>query len=151
MKKIFATILAFAMIFSLAVPAAAQGVDTDWSGVNVSLVNPMEAAVPFGTSYPNERYYPHGNADLPISGTASWSTLYLSKMVLGCNKYYIEIYNVASTPLQCAITRQYSGDIQKTIEAGGSWKITIEADPNEIVCMQFNAPSNFHGILRCAC
>ena len=151
MKKLFASILAFVMIFSLTVPAAAQGVDNDWSGVNVSPANPMEAAVPFGTSYPTTKYYPHGNAALPISGTASWSTLWLSNMVLGCDKYYIEIYNVASTPLTCAICRQSSGDIQKTIAAGGSWKITIDADPDEIVCMQFKAPSNFYGSLQCAC
>lgn len=152
MKKIFAFILSVVMMLSVAAPAAAaQEVEPEWSGLNVSTVNPMEKPVPFGTSYPTETYYPHNNEALSIAGSASYSTLWLSKMILGCEKYYIEIYNNSSTPLKCAICRQNSGDIQETVKNGYPLKVTIDADPDEIVCMSFVAPSNFYGSIRCAC
>lgn len=150
MKKFFASILAVVMVLALAVPAAAQG-EPNWSGVNVSPVNPMEKLVPFGTEYPSDTYYPHSEGALHIKGTANTSALWLSKMVLGCDEYYLELENKSSSTLVFSICRQNSGDINLTLGSGDTYRNYFTADPDEIVCMKFNAPSNFEGDLYCAC
>lgn len=154
MKKLFALVLSLVMMLSLAVPcAAAEETAPDWSGMNVTPVNPMMGLTPYGTDYPQERHYPHPGADGPLSikGNAAYSMLWLEKMILGCNGYTIYIVNNADTTLTGDIRRETSGDIHFSIAPGGSFEKTIDALPDEIVCMSFDAPSNFRGSLSCAC
>lgn len=152
MKEFFALVLYVVMILSLTIPcSAAEGAESDWSGMNVSTVNPMENLVPYGTEYPTETYYPHDEGTLSFQGEASYSMLLLNKMVLGCSQYIIEITNQSNTPLSCTIRRQNSGDVSKTVPANSTRTYVIGAASDEIVCISFNAPSNFKGSIGCDC
>lgn len=112
----------------------------------------MEQAVPYGASYPTKTYYPHNGGSLSFSGNAAYSSLWLDKMVLGCNQYVIYIYNISDETLKYDICRQNSGNINNNIVSPHSYvSIRISADPNEIFCILFHAPSNFNGWISCGC
>lgn len=153
MKKNLAFVLSVVLILSLALPcAAAEDGEFKYPCINVSTINPMEQPVPFGVNYPTSTYYPHSSGSLPFSGNAAYSSLWLNKMVLGCNQYVIYIYNVSDNKLKYDICRQYTGDIyNNTVSPHSSVSLRINADPNEIVCMRFYAPSNFNGRISCGC
>lgn len=152
MKKILSMFLVLAMVLCLAVPCAAtEGVASPEPWLNVGLENPMEKLLLRGVEYPEDRHYPHTDGSLPFGGNASTSTLWLNKMVLGCSTYIIDIYNVSDEPLYYSICRQYSGNIDDVLQPHSKVSLRISADPEEILCMCFDAPSNFSGSIRCGC
>lgn len=152
MKKLFALVLSLVMMLSLAVPcAAAEETAPDWSGMNVTPVNPMMGLTPYGVNYPTETHYPNTNGPLSFRGNAAYSMLWLNKMLLGCNRYYVWVENMASTTLTITVRRQASGDYTQTVAPYDRLPFYITASPDEIVCMSFNAPSNFSGSVSCAC
>lgn len=67
---------------------------------------------------------------------------------LRCHDFFL---NVSDKPLKFAIRRQYSGDIQDVVNPHSSKSLRVSANPGEIVCMCFTAPSNFNGRVQCGC
>lgn len=152
MKKILSMLLVLAMVLSLAIPCAAtEGVASPQPWLNVSLENPMEQLTLRGVDYPTNTHYPHTGGSLSFGGNALYSTLWLNKMVLGCSTYIIDVYNVSDEALRYSVCLQNSSDIQKNLQPHSSESFRVYADPNEILCMCFAAPSNFSGRIRCGC
>lgn len=152
MKKLFSMLLVVAMMLPLAIPCSAvEAPDVKQPNLNVSTVNPMDGPALFSEKYPTAKHYMHTDGTLPFSGSASYSMLYLNYMVFDCSTYIIDIYNISSKPLYCTVRRQTSGDFPVTVQAHSSVSIRVSADPSEILCMSFNAPSNFNGRIRCGC
>lgn len=152
MKKLLSMLLVFATVLSLAVPCAAVEVpEIPQPNLNVSTVNPMDRLALYGEEYPQDQYHMHASGSLPFSGSPKETMIYLSYMVFDCRMYTIDIYNVGSQILYCTVRRENTGDFPVTVQPHSSISIRVPADPNEILCMSFNAPSNFSGRIRCAC
>lgn len=152
MKNLFSMLLVFATILSLAVPCAAEEApEIPQPNVNVSTVNPMDRLALCDENYPKIRHFMHTDGPRPFSGNPKNTMIYLNYMVFDCTTYIIDIYNVASTVLHCTVLRQHSGDFPVYVQPHSSVSIRVPADPNEILCMSFNAPSNFNGRIRCGC
>lgn len=152
MKKLLSMLLVFATVLSLAVPCAAVEVpEIPQPNVNVSTVNPMDMIALYGEEYPSARHYMHTDGSRTFSGSPKDTMIYLNYMVFDCTTYIIDIYNVASTVLHCTVLRERSGDFPVYVQPHSSVSIRVSAHPKEILCMSFNAPSNFNGRIRCGC
>lgn len=159
MKKALSAILALTFVFSLAIPCSAHTVSgLDWSGSNVSNVDPLDIIVPFGTEAPKDGYNLHTNALYSFSGKASWSTLWLNKNLYGCTKYSVYINNKSSQTLTFTIRGISGGDRTMTLPGNtdtvayyGDSGMTFNTNSTStLFCISFNAPSNFEGWVSCA-
>lgn len=158
MKKIVSVVLAVATIFCLVVPCSASTISApDWSGFNVSTVNPFDSlnqASPYGTSAPTTSYNLHTNRQYSFYGKASWSMLWLSKYLYGCTKYGVYINNKSSSNLTITARGVSGGDITKVIPANTDttdkplYFTTPSTDT--LFCITFDAPSDFEGWVFCA-
>lgn len=159
MKKTLTLLLTLLMLLSLALPcAAAEIAEPDWSGYNVSPVNPMNAPVPYGTEYPSAVHEPDNDGKYYFSGRASYSMLWLNRAIYGCSGYYVHIENHADTTLKCILRGTTLGDLPMTVPPhtdtttqNGGRKIFVPAYNEKPFCITFDAPSNFSGYVDCAC
>lgn len=163
MRKIIAIVLAIVMTSSLALPCMAAGnTGSDWSGYNVGTVNPLEIArqsLARGTSYPTVGHNCNVEGPLRFEGTASYSMLWLNKVVYGCTGYYVYVKNNAGSPLHYTVRGSSIGDKEKTVspysnstaDNGGYTLYFPMSSSNDLFCISFNAPSNFEGRVYCAC
>ena len=157
MKKVISLILALTVIFSLAATCYADAAGSDWSGKNVSTVNPMlNRPSLLGTSAPTASYNCHTNGMYSFHGSAQWSTLWLEKYVYGCLKYGVYVDNKSDKPLTFIVRGVSGGDRQYTLpaytdtaEAVGGLFFNM-ATRTTLFCISFNAPSNFAGYVGCA-
>lgn len=163
MKKAFSFILALVMIANLAIPCAAEEIaEDDWTGHNVSTVNPFELyyqAIARGTSYPTVSHNCNSEGPLSFSGSASYSMLWLNKVLCGCGGYYIYVKNNSSSPLHYIVRGSSIGDRAMTVSPYSN----STADNNDhtlyfpmssnqdLFCISFDAPSNFSGSVWCGC
>lgn len=162
MKKLVSILLSLALVVSLGIPCAADEMNgLDWSGNNVSTVNPFElyySSIARGTSYPTVSHNCHG-APLEFSGNASYSMLWLNKVVYGCSGYYVYVKNNAGTPLNYIVRGGTYGDRAMTVspysdsytDNGGNPVYIPMSSHDALFCISFDAPSNFRGSVRCGC
>lgn len=152
MKKLTSMLLVIVTLLSLALPCSAVAFPEGKQPiVNVTTTNPMNGLALFEATYPTARHYMHSQGSFSFSGNAAYSMLYLNAMIFDCSTYIIDIYNVSDNTLYCTVRRQYSGDYGVTVEPHSYRCIRVYASPTEILCMSFNAPSNFSGMIRCGC
>lgn len=163
MKKVFSLILALVMIASLAIPCAAEEItENDWTGYNVSTTNPFELyyqSIARGTSYPTVSHNCNSEGPLSFSGSASYSMLWLNKVVYGCGGYYIEVKNNSGSPLHYTVRGSSIGDREKTVSPYSTSTLDNNGVPlyfpmssnQDLFCISFDAPSDFSGSVWCGC
>lgn len=164
MKKALSIIMALVLVFSLAAPCAAveQSSADDWNGTNVSTINPYEllkGPVTRGTSYPTVSHNCHLEGNLKFQGNASYSMLWLNKVVYGCMGYYVYVKNNSASTLHYTVRGGRYGDREmevnpysnSTADNGGHMLYFPMASYNDLFCISFNAPSNFEGYVSCGC
>lgn len=152
MKKLTSMLLVIVTLLSLALPCSAVAFPEGKQPiVNVSTTDPMNGIALLEATYPTATHHMHSQGSLPFSGNAAYTMLYLNAMVFDCSTYIIDIYNVGDNTLHCTVRRQYSGDYEVTVEPHSYRSIRVYASPTEILCLSFNPPSNFSGMIRCGC
>ena len=158
MKKSLSVILALAILLSLAIPCSAATVSSDWEGVGVSPVPPMDQPLPFGTEPPDgiPAYNCHTNGAKSFSGSASWSTLWLNQYINGCLRYSVYVNNLSSQTLTFTVLGVSGGDRTLTLPGNtnsnayyGGLNFYVDSR-NTLFCISFDAPSNFSGYVSCA-
>lgn len=159
MKKFMSMLLAVAMMLSIAIPCSATSVDetldvilTDeqiksMCSAHVELTESMTR----GTSAPTEGWNCETQGSLSFSGSASYSTLWLNKLVWGCTYYKVYINNKSSSTLSF-VARGCTNESTYTVPANTAKTFYFPmASTSDYFCMSFNAPSNFSGYVSCGC
>lgn len=128
----------------------------------VSTVNPLELAnqsITRGTSYPTNGHNCDVEGPLPFKGTASYSMLWLNKVVYGCTGYYVYVKNNSGSTLHYTVRGGMYGDREMTVspysnsttDNNGYTLYFPMKSSQDLFCISFNAPSNFEGKVWCAC
>lgn len=163
MKKVLLFIMAIVMVMSLTIPCTADEITgRDWSGYNVSTVNPFELvnqSTTRGTSYPTVSHNCDLEGPLSFSGSASYSMLWLNKVVYGCIGYYVYVKNNSSSTLHYTVRGGKFGDKEMTVspysdsttDNNGYTLYFPMNSTQDLFCISFNAPSNFKGSVSCGC
>ena len=152
MKKFFSIFLALVMLLAvMPVSTYADEAKTeDFSqNYNVTDVCPWDRITTHGVNPPTEGWDIRINGAYSFSGTASYSTLYLSKLIYGADQYSVTVRNRSSsrvlimTPHDTTVLRNIEipagtmrEDIRFTMQSGKTY-----------FCLSFPAPSDFAGVV----
>lgn len=161
MKKFMSMLLVIAMMLSIAIPCSATTVaensdsiltDEEIRGMCGTFVELTESKTR-GTSAPTEGWNCETQGSLGFSGSASYSTLWLSKLVWGCTCYKVTITNKSSSTLYFharGCTNDGIYEVPANSEKPSVFYFPM-ASASDYFCITFNAPSNFSGYVSCGC
>ena len=151
MKKFLSLMLAIFMLASVSIPvfAAENEAEEDFSqNYNVTDVCPWEQIATYGVNPPTEGWNILTEGAYSFEGKASYSKLYLSKLIYGSSYYAVTVTN-----------RSYSNVL--TVNPHDAYPTaSIEVDPRDDMyqrfmlkegktyfSLSFEAPSDFEGIV----
>lgn len=152
MKQFLFIFLALVMLLSvMPVSTYAAGNDTVVfsQNHNVSDVCPWERITTYGVNPPTVGWDIRINGAYSFSGTASYSRLYLSKLIYGADHYSVDVTNRSSsrelimTPHDTTVLTDVeipAGETKKDI------RFTMQSGKTYF-CLSFAAPSDFEGVV----
>lgn len=153
MKRLLSIILAITMLFSFAVPCSATTVSPteDTSNSTNDIIFELTESKTRGTSAPTEGWNCESQGKLSFNGSASYSTLWLNKLVYGCLSYTVKITNNSSTTL--SFDPRGCVDLSRCYVPAKSTETFhfLMNSTSDYFCITFNAPSNFSGSISCNC
>lgn len=161
MRKLISILLVITMVLSMTIPCSAASVtenkkvflrDEELGSKYGTFVQLTEFNTR-GTSAPTEGWNCETQGTLKFSGSASYSTLWLNKLLWGCSCYKVTITNKGSSPLKIDVRGGIdAGEYTVPANSPEPWEDCFRMEStSEYFCITFRAPSNFSGYVSCGC
>lgn len=157
MKRFLTLIFVFIMLISLSITAFAAGNDPtkseDFShNYNVTTECPWDRVSTYGVNPPTEGWDVSTQGVYTFSGKASYSTLYLSKLIYGSAYYAVSITNRSLTNILKVTPHDVIPTADFEVAADDDFYDEFEQKPGTTYfSLTFYAPSDFEGSIgKCA-
>lgn len=154
MKKVFCFGLAIILIFSMSIVAFAAENGGDFTArtedlshnYNVTTICPWEQVSTYGVNPPSEAWHIFDDGVYYFAGTASYSTLYLSKLIWGSNYYIMDVENRSYSNQLSVIPHDVIPTATITVAPRDSaYQKFMLKEGKTYFCLSFPAPSDFEG------